>query len=319
MIIQQVQQHIARYCPPGSHLLVGFSGGADSLCLLHILHQLQGPLQYTITAAHLNHEWYPQEDNNIASWCAQWCSTRNIPYVSACASDINYDIIDRGSQEDRARQLRRHFLTTTAQQRGAHAILLGHHQEDQAETMLIRAIRGSSLEGLCGMQIQQGMYIRPLLYTSKQDILIYLAEHGLHYQQDPANTQSCYLRNRIRQQVLPALQEVDERAVQGISNTMQHLQEMQSWFHEHTIALLHSMLTSEHHLQLQPLRAQSSVVRRHLLLQWFIMQKLPCQVSSAWLHEIERFIMMKQGGTHQVHAQWQLRKQGPLLRIIKTL
>ncbi|MCL4380521.1 tRNA lysidine(34) synthetase TilS [Candidatus Dependentiae bacterium] len=315
MLVTTVAHCLDRYCRPGNRILVGFSGGPDSLCLLHILYRLQQQYGYTLIAAHLNHGWHDQAATT-AAWAAQWCQERSIPCIIGDAATFIHAVVDRGSQEDRGRQLRRAFFAAVAQEQRADYIVLGHHADDQIETMLIRCIRGSSLAGLAGMQECEGLYLRPLLPCRKLAIMHYLHEQQLVYCQDPTNNSDNYLRNRLRHAVIPALQQADARAIDGITRTIEQLRELHSWLASAVEEELQQVtIDSIEHLSLPLLCNRAPVIRRQILLQWFIRQQLPCNPTAAWLAEIDRFIMQPQGGSHQVHPTWRLVKAGKKIRV----
>lgn len=305
---------IAHYCPPGSTIIVGFSGGPDSVALTHLLVSLREQLGITIIAAHLNHGWHSQA-TEIANWCVDWCKQQGISCIVGHVGTYKDLVTANGSQEDLGRQLRQEFFADIAQQYSATAIALAHHCDDQIETMLIRCIRGSSLQGLTGMRIANDRYLRPLLSHTKQQIYDYLAENNLTYCIDPTNDTDDYLRNRIRHHVIPAMQAADARAIQGLTKTMDQLQQVSDWFNEYCKSMLESLADSKTHLRLKALQSQDPIVRKQILLQWFIDLDLPHQPTTAWLNEIDRFIMNPRGGSHKVHPQWQIKKQGSVLWI----
>jgi tRNA(Ile)-lysidine synthetase, N-terminal domain/tRNA(Ile)-lysidine synthetase, C-terminal domain len=196
--------------PAQGTLVVGVSGGADSLCLLHILHQLCGPGRrypaVTLHVAHLDHqlrgEISAHEANEVARIAQSWdlpCTLGTAPVKLLAAQQHR-------SLEDAARIARYHFLRTVAQ---GQPIAVAHHRDDQVETLLLHWLRGEGPAGMLGLQTRQQDIIRPLLNITRAETLAYCAHYGLQPMEDASNTDIRYLRNRIRHQLLPLLEEMN--------------------------------------------------------------------------------------------------------------
>lgn len=207
--------------------IVALSGGADSVCLLLWLHA-QGEVA---AAAHCNFHLRGEESNRDEQFVRDLCKQLNIVlYVN------HFNTTEEAKQtgesiEMAARRLRYTWFKSLLTQTGAHAIAVGHHQEDNAETILLNLVRGTGLQGLTGMQKRshkQGFTIyRPLLSWTKGDILKYLEAHHQTYVTDSTNADVQYRRNSIRHEVLPLLQQLNPKAVQAINQMAQHLTETQ--------------------------------------------------------------------------------------------
>lgn len=206
-------------------VIIGLSGGPDSVCLLHILAQIKDQYNLNLIAAHLDHEWRKNSADDII-FCQNLARKFNIDFYYAKASQINLDKKKLGSPEELGRLLRRKFFEQLAQRFNSEHIALAHHKDDQIETFLIRLIRGSSINGLASIRPQNGLYVRPLLNITKQEIYDYLSENKLEYLIDSTNAEQVYLRNKIRHFVIPALGKSDARfssniirAIDNISKT----------------------------------------------------------------------------------------------------
>ena len=204
---------------PNTTIIVGFSGGPDSVCLLHLLSLLQEKMNLKLIAAHLDHSWR-KESQDDALWCQQFCQKLGIEYASTTSTKLNFEPKYNGSKEDLGRKLRRHFFEYLAAKYNAQTIALAHHADDQIETFFIRLLRGSSIPGLSGMSMQDGLYFRPLLQFTKSDILMYLKKNKLNYLLDSTNSQKNFLSNRIRLDLLPILSTIDSRWQTTIPNTV---------------------------------------------------------------------------------------------------
>lgn len=198
------QQRLFR---PGDTLVVALSGGADSTALLDLLSRLPGYNLHLI-AAHLNHCLRGAESDADAEFCRMAASRYCIPFqvrrvdVKGMASDSGLNL------EDAGRRARIQFLGEIRSTYDAAAVVLAHHADDQAETVLMRLLRGSGMAGLSGMAFRNARgYVRPLLEISRSEIERYLVGLGLKWREDASNSDTMYLRNRIRHQLLPLLEE----------------------------------------------------------------------------------------------------------------
>jgi tRNA(Ile)-lysidine synthase len=204
-LLPQVQAYIEKhglFCP-GSCLVLGISGGPDSVALLDLMHRLSIPWNLTLHLAHLNHQLRPsaQADAQLV----QMLSTQYHVPIHLGLSDVAMKAkTEKRSIEDAARQARREFFATIKNQVGASAIVLGHTRSDQAETVLFRLMRGSGGTGLGGIRPKtpQG-WVRPLLFVSRSQIEAYVHMRQLAVCHDESNLDNRYTRNRIRHDLLP--------------------------------------------------------------------------------------------------------------------
>ena len=195
-------------------LLVGVSGGPDSICLLHILHCLG----YPIIAAHVNHALRPEADQE-SQFVNQFANQLAVDFISCRVDVLSYANEYSISTEEAARTLRYQYLFEQAHVRGASAVIVGHNADDQAETILMHLLRGSGLSGLRGMEYrtlpnpwsEHIPLVRPLLSTSREDILKYLAQNDLTTVSDRSNLDTTYFRNRLRHELLPILESYTPR------------------------------------------------------------------------------------------------------------
>lgn len=207
--------------PPSSKPLVALSGGADSVALLRLLEQSG----FEFEAAHCNFHLRGEEANRDQQFVESLCRQRNIPLHVAHFQTSEYALQKGISIEMAARELRYRFFEETLKNQGLTHIVVAHHRDDNAETMLLNLLRGTGLRGLTGMKWQNGKIVRPLLGASKQDILDYLEEIGQPFVTDSSNLVADVRRNRIRLQILPALKEIYPSAVDSLLQTASHLEE----------------------------------------------------------------------------------------------
>ncbi|NUM43625.1 MAG: tRNA lysidine(34) synthetase TilS [Anaerolineales bacterium] len=224
---QFLRQYTQTVCELQPHLpiLVGVSGGADSLCLLHSLHALGYPL----VVAHFNHHLRPEADEDEA-FVKDVAAHLGLDFVSG-EGDVT-GLRGRGfSVEEAARALRYPFLFAQARHHQAQAVAVGHHADDQVETVLMHFLRGAGLDGLKGMRPRtllpvwdaQIPLVRPLLATSRAEILAYCQAHGLSPRADATNEDTTFFRNRLRHALIPHLETYNPRFRENLLRTAQTL------------------------------------------------------------------------------------------------
>ena len=211
------------FLPPPSKLLIAVSGGPDSLALLHILAAIFPPANLVV--AHLNHGWRAEAAAE-AEFVRKTAVALHIPCHVEKSDVIGLARAGGLSLEEAGRKARYDFFARLARQVGARAIALGHHADDQAETVLLHLLRGSGLAGLRGMRPVSPLpgaddlwLVRPLLTTTRAEIDQFCREHGLDPIIDPSNEDTTYLRNRLRHELLPYLAGYNPQ----IKSALQHL------------------------------------------------------------------------------------------------
>ena len=194
--------------PPGGRVLVALSGGPDSVALLHVLQTLERRGHLVVAgAAHFNHQLRGAEADADELFCRELAASLRLPILVG-RGDVRRMASESGrSIEDAARTARYSFLNGAAASLDAVAVAVGHSLEDQAETFLLRLIRGAGPAGLAGVRPRAGIVIRPLLEVPRADLRAYAAEHGLTFREDSSNADVGIPRNRVRVELLPHLQQ----------------------------------------------------------------------------------------------------------------
>ncbi len=188
----------------GETLVVALSGGPDSVALLDALASLARPLGFRLVAAHLDHHLRPGSAED-AAFCGELCARLEVPLRTGSADVQARRGREGGGLEQAARRERYLFLRRVREQEGAAAIAVAHTQDDQAETLLLRLLRGAGASGLAGMRLRRGDLVRPMLGVTRAEVLAHLRERGLACREDPSNAQLVHLRNRVRHELLPYL------------------------------------------------------------------------------------------------------------------
>jgi tRNA(Ile)-lysidine synthetase-like protein len=228
-LLKIIRDTIDRYnlLPQGGTVVVGVSGGPDSLCLLHVLRTLAPEYGISLQVAHLNHQLRDRDSDEDADFVARLAGAWGLPCTVEVRDVSAYAEQTKLAVEEAARQMRYGFLAELAQRIGADTIAVAHHADDQAESVLMHVIRGSGIAGLRGMRPKSSIgdmrladpstlhspalwastlyLIRPLLYVSRADIEAYCAAHSLHPRFDVSNLDQTYFRNWLRHTVLPLL------------------------------------------------------------------------------------------------------------------
>ena len=206
---------ISRLPDRDARVLCAVSGGADSMCLLHLVWS-QG---YDVTAAHFEHGIRGEEALRDAAFVEAWCSGHGIPFILEHGDVPGFAAENGLSLEEAARELRYAFLLKTADRVGADYILTAHSLDDNAETVLFNLVRGSGTLGLCGIPQSRGKLLRPLLQVSRAEIEAYLKENAVPHVEDSSNQSDDYTRNLIRHRIMPLLREVNPRVSEAAART----------------------------------------------------------------------------------------------------
>ena len=209
MLFRQVKRTIDRYqlLARGERLIVGVSGGVDSMVLLHVLNSCRDALALSLVVAHVNHGLRPGESEKELELVRREANRLNLPFEYG-----QFDVMEFAKQEglslqDAGRRIRFRFFMSLLAKYGAQKIALGQNADDQVETVLLRLIRGAGLKGLKGMlPVREEIVIRPLLETWRKEIESFAREEGIPYLFDSSNLKESYLRNRLRLKLVPLIE-----------------------------------------------------------------------------------------------------------------
>lgn len=214
-------------------IIVGVSGGADSVCLLFVLLELQKREGFQMIAVHVNHGLRGESAERDEAFVKRICEENHIKCI--CFHEDVELLAKKWKQstEEAGRNFRRACFEKVMRENSGTKIALAHHKNDSAETFLLNLARGTGLKGLGGIAPVQGCYIRPLLCVERSEIENYLDEKGLAYCTDETNAEDNYARNRVRNHVLPYMEEnLNERTVAHMDETMSYLRQVQAFLEE---------------------------------------------------------------------------------------
>jgi len=238
-VLERVAATISRYNmlgPHGSRVIVAVSGGPDSVCLLHVLRELN----IRVTAvAHLNHKLRGADSDEDERFVAAMARAAGLDFYSAVAT------LPGGNLEQAARRARREFFHDLIRRGLADRIALGHTRDDQAETVLFRMLRGSGLAGLAGiLPVTAEGLIRPLLGVTRDDVEMFLRERGIPWREDASNREPRFARNRIRHELLPRLkQDWNPRLTEALVHLADLSYEEERWWAAEVARLAGQMFT----------------------------------------------------------------------------
>jgi len=275
--------HLKQYIEPHHQLVVAFSGGLDSSVLLHMLSEQKATFGFKLEAVHVHHGLSPNADD-WASFCQKSCKALNIP-IRVVKVDVAKD--SGVGTEAAARHARYEALS----QSDADLILLAHHQDDQAETLIIQLLRGSGVKGLAAMPIidSERRLFRPLLDISRAELLRYATAHDLAWIEDESNQDQRYDRNYLRHALMPVIERRFKSAKKVLARTAGHMAESAELLDD--LAVIDAACTglSEWDIkQRLPLAClqQLSLPRARNLLRWWLALNQLDMPSAARLEEM---------------------------------
>ena len=220
-MLQKISTYIEKHklLRTGDTVIVGLSGGADSVALLYCLTQLH----YACIAAHCNFHLRGDESDRDEVFARQIADTLSIPYYNRDFDTIGYAEQHHLSVEMAARELRYKWFEALRVDCNAQAIAVAHHRDDSVETVLLNLIRGTGIRGLTGIRPKRDSIVRPFLETTRQEILDWLNLQGITYRTDSSNLSDEYTRNYIRLHILPMMETLNPSAKQAIARSADHL------------------------------------------------------------------------------------------------
>lgn len=222
-MIEKVRSYIKanRLLAPDDRVIVGFSGGMDSVTLLDVLLSLG----YSCVAAHCNFHLRGEESERDAAFVKRWCEHVGVELVSVDFDTRGYASSHKISIEMAARELRYTWFEDIRKEHHADAIAVAHHRDDLVETVLMNLIRGTGIRGLTGIPSKNNSIVRPLLGVSRDEIEAYVDERKLPFIFDSSNSDDVFVRNFLRMNVIPLLEKINPSVKNAIYRTAQHVGE----------------------------------------------------------------------------------------------
>lgn len=297
MVIQKVKDTIVNngLIENGEHIVIGLSGGPDSVCLFHILYQLKNVFDLTLQAVHINHMLRPGEAEKDQKYVEDLCLQMGIP-CQVFTYDINKIAKERGtSSEDAGRQMRYasfyQVANSISDRTGCSVkIAVAQNLNDQAETLLMRIMRGTGTDGLAGIEyIRQGkgdsFIIRPLLDITRKEIEYYCKENNLKPRLDLTNLEPIYTRNKIRLELMPYMQkDFNENIMLSLNRLSRIAREDKDYLYQIVDQLIeeHAVIDVMAKIPIDILLKQHPAIRHRIIIRLF--ESLGLSKDKTWIH-----------------------------------
>ena len=201
---QTIQEH--RLCKPEHKILLAVSGGIDSMVMMHLYQQLG---KFRLAVAHCNFQLRGEESQGDLEFVREEAEKSGLKFLSTNFHTREYAAENKLSIQMAARDLRYSWFLQLAEEHAFHRVALAHNLDDIIETTLINLARGTGLKGLTGIKPISGIFIRPLLFASREDISCYAKNNGIRYREDSSNAETKYKRNLIRHKIMPLLEQLN--------------------------------------------------------------------------------------------------------------
>lgn len=310
---KETREYMEKYhmTAPGDGVLVGLSGGADSVCLLYLLWCLQEKMGFSLRALHVHHGLRGEEADRDAEFSKTLCERLGLPFqekrILAAEEARKLGV----SVEEAGRLVRYRLLEEAAvcweQEEGISVhIAVAHHGDDNAETILHHLFRGSGLKGLGGISPVRERIIRPLLWSGREEILAYLKEKNADWVEDSSNQENEYTRNRLRNELIPlAVREINSQAVPNILRAGERIRQADAYFEKQAEKWLqkHGNLrwssripdAGEYSLDAVSLRAEEEILKGYIIRG--AIQALSCPLKDLTARHVEEVLSLLEKGT----------------------
>lgn len=299
-----MQGYLTSYLPilPQAKVIVAVSGGPDSMALLFGLYKLRTLYDFSLIVAHVNHQLRGEESLRDQVFVSQQARHLGLPFYQTKVQVKAFQHSSGLSPQHAARQLRYHFLLALQQMLGATCIALGHTADDTAETLLVRFLRGSSPTSLAGIPAVRLPFIRPLIAVSRHTILTYVQAEHIPWIEDSSNTNHAYVRNRIRLELLPTLQQYNSQIRKRLHVLADLLQTDDDVLMQHVAEWSEKTLLWEHThrvmIQCRVLRSAPLALQRRVLRQ-IVNALLPANKPVSFQHIQSLLQLIREGAPRQ--------------------
>ncbi|MDD6810384.1 MAG: tRNA lysidine(34) synthetase TilS [Lachnospiraceae bacterium] len=310
-IYEKVKKYIEKnqMITSGDRIVVGVSGGADSVCLLYMLWELSKEIHFRLVAVHVHHGVRAEADED-AAYTGQLCQQLGVPFFLKRVDMYAYAKENSLSPEEAGRQLRYQAFEEVLSEEGGGKIAVAHNNNDRAETMLFHLFRGSGLKGLCGIRPVRRNIIRPLLCLERTEIEAYLAEKEIAFCIDCTNDEDTYTRNKIRHHILPyAETQICKNASAHMGETADILMEAEDFLQKQTVMAYDRCVESLSDfgvvIQLPIFRKEEPFLQKMLLL--YVFEQITPYRKDITKEHVEALIaLMEKEGSREVDLPYGL-------------
>ncbi|MCR5585475.1 MAG: tRNA lysidine(34) synthetase TilS [Lachnospiraceae bacterium] len=276
----------------GDGVIIGLSGGADSVCLLFMLSSMQKELNLKLCAVHVNHGIRGSEADRDEAFCKRLCEKFDVPFEAVRADIPALAEKDGLGLEEAGRKFRYAFFEKKADEMGFNKIAVAHHMNDRAETVLFQLVRGSKLNGLSGIREKNGRIIRPLLCLTREEIELCLKMNGLDFVTDSTNLSSDYTRNYIRNEILPGLEKLRPHAGEHIAETADYLERVSEFMEKAAQEVYDACVSAEPSKPGSLRMSVNGLKNAEPLLSEMVIYKAICLVAGRKKDITEKFVLM---------------------------
>lgn len=247
MLEQKIFEFVTKYqlIKNGDKIVLGVSGGPDSIAMLDILYKLSNKINFEISVAHINHGL--RENAKIDEEFVQnFCEKINVPFFVKHANIKQIAQEQKRGIEETGRKIRYEFFDEIMEKTASNKIAIAHHCGDNAETILMNFLRGTGTKGLIGMEKKNGKYIRPLLETKRQEIEEYLTQNHIVARHDESNDDNTYTRNKIRNVLIPYLEkEFNPNLVEALQRLSSIVKEEETYWEKRITGIYQEICISD--------------------------------------------------------------------------
>lgn len=301
LLIESAKDSLQKYNINNCSILVALSGGADSVCLLHCLLALADEFKLSVSAAHVNHMLRGNEAERDEQFVKNLCFSLGV--TCYCESFPIKKIAEKNKQsiEEAGRDVRYSYFEFLRNTHAIDYIATAHHSDDNIETVVMRFIRGSGIHGLSGIPfINDRRVIRPLLNISKNEILNYIKDNGLSYVTDSSNASCEYHRNKIRNELIPSLEELNSGFKQSLARNIALYQDTDRYMQEITLKRFDKLATVKKQyisFLIRELDSEPDILKHNIIS--LAIQKLSCGFTPdvARIFDIEKCLSEKNRAT----------------------
>jgi tRNA(Ile)-lysidine synthase len=270
-LFQKAKETIKKYrmLSGQERVLVALSGGPDSVCLLYVLKNLKEEFNLALSVLYVDHGLRPEEVAKEVEFCENLCAKFNLPFLTKSIDVKSYAKENKLNMQEAARELRYRVFDDTAHEINADKVALGHTADDQAETLIMRLLRGSGPAGLSAIPPVRGKFIRPLIAIQRKEIKQYFEGERIDFIIDSSNLKKDYIRNKIRLSLMPLIEEMNPNIIDTLSRTTAIFREEERYFEilvaKTLMKLISRKTDSQIELFLSPLEAMEKVILRRTL------------------------------------------------------
>ncbi len=271
-MFKKVQEYIEKYelIQQGDSIILGISGGADSVCLFFVLLELRKECDFYFYCVHVNHNLRGKDAQKDQRFVESLCREYDIPCESFSV-DVQKEAKRRGlSLEEAGRECRRECFNKVKGQLQNAKIATAHHKNDNAETFLMNLVRGTGITGMTGIKPQKGVYIRPLLVVTRDEIENYLLQHKMQFCTDATNKENVYTRNYVRNVLIPGFEKnVNLQAVSHINETISELTKIEQYLNKQVkLAWDHCIIRYENRIEIKKIEyiVYEEIIQERLMI-----------------------------------------------------